>query len=235
MNDDSFRLIETMRADGDRGVALLDRHLARLRASCEFFGIGYDAEEIAAVIARQCAQLSPDSSHRLRLTVDVRGRPEIAAAPVGDDTADLRLALFSSSQVDPADTFLYHKTSRRELYDREWAVARERGVYEVLYLNTRAEVAEGSRTNIFVDTGGMLATPPVECGLLPGVYRSFLLDTSPSSVERRLTAEDLSEADAIYVCNAVTGLVQVRLIDSRTSITQLDAANDGHHSHDSRD
>lgn len=222
VTEGEFRLIETMRADG-HVIALLDRHLARLQASCTHFGFRFDPEAIRVLICGLCETLASDRSHRLRLTVNRSGRIQVTIAPIdSDDRPETPRVAFSLSRVDPGDVFLYHKTTRRELYDSEWLEAQTRGVYEVLYLNTRDEVAEGSRTNIFVEIDGELATPPVSCGLLPGIYRSHVLESRPSCVERILSLQDLTQADAIYLCNAVTGLVQVRLIDSRAAITESD-------------
>ena len=82
----------------------------------------------------------------------------------------------STSRVDSADLFLFHKTTRRELYDREWQHYSERlGTDEVIYLNERGELAEGSRTTIFIERDGELLTPPLSAGLLPGTLRAELM------------------------------------------------------------
>jgi len=79
----------------------------------------------------------------------------------------------------------------------------------VLFLNQRGEVTEGAISNIFVEKGGRWFTPPVECGLLAGVYRRHLLETRPGVEERVLYLEDLRQADTIYLANAVRGLRRV--------------------------
>jgi para-aminobenzoate synthetase/4-amino-4-deoxychorismate lyase len=56
-------------------------------------------------------------------------------------------------------------------------------------------------------------TPPVECGLLPGVYRRHLLETRPDIEERVLFLDDLRHADAIYLANAVRELRRVNLVE----------------------
>jgi para-aminobenzoate synthetase/4-amino-4-deoxychorismate lyase len=118
----------------------------------------------------------------------------------------------SSTRLDSADAFLFHKTTRRELYDREWQhYAETMGADAVFYLNERGELAEGSRTNIFVERDGVLATPQLTSGLLPGVLRSELLATG-KAVERVLTLEDLKSADAVYLGNSVRGLVPAQMI-----------------------
>ena len=102
----------------------------------------------------------------------------------------------SDTRLDSADPFLFHKTTRRELYDREWQhYSDTMGADEVIYLNERGELAEGSRTNIFIERDGVLVTPPLTSGLLPGVLRSELIATG-KAVEQMLTLDDLEAADA---------------------------------------
>ena len=80
----------------------------------------------------------------------------------------------------------------------------------MLFVNEKGEVTEGSYTNIFLQKDGKLVTPPVSCGLLPGVYRDHLLREYPGLVEEALfTRLDVEQADALYVGNSVRGLVKV--------------------------
>ncbi len=81
----------------------------------------------------------------------------------------------------------------------------------MLFLNLRGEVTEGAISNIFIEKEGRLLTPPIECGLLAGVYRRLLLATRPNVEERVLSMDDLRRADAIYLTNAVRGLRQVEI------------------------
>jgi para-aminobenzoate synthetase/4-amino-4-deoxychorismate lyase len=81
----------------------------------------------------------------------------------------------------------------------------------VIYLNERGEIAEGSRTNIFVERREVLATPRLASGLLPGVLRAELI-AAGKAVERVLTLEDLKSADAVFLGNSVRGLVPAQLI-----------------------
>ena len=108
---------------------------------------------------------------------------------------------------------LFHKTTLRRLYDDERLEQVEgKGFYEVLFANEKGEVTEGSYTNIFIEKNGRLLTPPVSCGLLPGVLRKYLLRNHPGLVrEKILTREDIQQAKRVYVGNSVRGLVQVTL------------------------
>jgi para-aminobenzoate synthetase/4-amino-4-deoxychorismate lyase len=113
--------------------------------------------------------------------------------------------------MSSSDGFLQHKTTRREIYDRMFRQARERGLDDVIFMNERGEITEGAISNVFVETGSRLYTPPVRCGLLPGVYRRHMLESS-TAAERVLRLADLQAAEAIYICNAVRGLRRVELV-----------------------
>lgn len=201
---DGLRLIETMRFDGVR-VPLLDRHLRRLERSAAYFGIPVATDRIRRRIEARIRQHDIHTVRRMRLTVDRWGRLDLTTQPL-DDGADApwRLVL-ADERVDPANRFLYHKTSRRGVYERAAAQAEAAGADEAVLLNEDGEVTEGARSNVFVRVDGRFWTPPVACGLLAGVYREHVLDTVEEAGERVLTLEDLQRADGIFCCNGVRG------------------------------
>ena len=108
---------------------------------------------------------------------------------------------------------LFHKTTQRQLYNRAFEQAVRDGFDDALFLNLNGEVTEGAISNVFAVKGGRWITPPVECGLLAGVYRRHFLETRPEIEERVLSLDDLRHADAIYLCNAVRGLRRVILAE----------------------
>jgi para-aminobenzoate synthetase/4-amino-4-deoxychorismate lyase len=82
--------------------------------------------------------------------------------------------------------------------------------FDVLHTNERGELTEGARTNLFVKINGTLYTPPVACGLLPGVLRQRML-ASKKCQEKVLYPRDLKKAEAVYCGNSVRGMVRVRM------------------------
>jgi para-aminobenzoate synthetase/4-amino-4-deoxychorismate lyase len=146
---------------------------------------------------------------RVRLLLAEDGKVSVTVAQQPAQAPDMVMRfVISDTRLDSTNAFLFHKTTRRELYDREWQhYADTVKSDEVLYLNERGELAEGSRTNVFIERGGELLTPSLSSGLLPGVLRSELLRTGKAK-EAVLTLEDVSRADAVYVGNSVRGLVK---------------------------
>ena len=106
---------------------------------------------------------------------------------------------------------LYHKTTHRPIYAEAFKAAVDAGFDDVLFMNHDGEMTEGAISNLFVEKDGRWLTPPVECGLLEGVYRRYLLETLVGVEERVLHGEDLRGADQVYLTNAVRGLRRVTI------------------------
>ena len=196
-------LIETMLWDRADGYYLLDRHLDRLAASAAYFALPYDRAAIAALLD---SQSFPEARMRVRLTLDASG-PAVTSVPLPPNPDVFRFAI-APEKLDSQSLWLRHKTTNRAFYDtpRQRAHA-EQGVDEVLFLNERGELTEGSITNLFVERGGILLTPPLSSGLLPGTLRAELI-ASGKAEERVLTLADLEGAEAIWLGNSVRGLIR---------------------------
>jgi para-aminobenzoate synthetase/4-amino-4-deoxychorismate lyase len=203
-----FALVESLRWEPETGYSRLDRHRARIAASAGYFGIPFDAARFDAVLAAAATDLPVPSKVRLLLAPD--GVCTASARPIAPTPAPLRVAL-ADAPVDPADVFLFHKTTRREVYDRADA-AKPDGVDTVVLWNTRCEVTEAVNFNVIAEIDGRRVTPPVDCGLLAGTLRAELLE-SGAIVKRRITVEALRAASRLWLINSVRGEVEATLVD----------------------
>lgn len=203
-----FQLIESLRWDGQ--YRFLREHLERLKSSAEYFDFPFHEPDVASKLEENESRLQPGEAYKVRLLLDsvgqilldnVRLEPEPPAATV----------ILSPVRMSSRDRFLYHKTTCRDVYEQQQAEARRQGHADVLFMNEKGELTEAANNNIFMEIGGKLFTPPVECGLLPGIYRQHLLATDPRASERVLTPDDLKASDAVYLCNSVRGLRKVTL------------------------
>jgi para-aminobenzoate synthetase/4-amino-4-deoxychorismate lyase len=198
-----FDLIETMRFDPLGGIALLERHLERLKASAEALDFAFDRH--AARNELQAATFRIYQPRRVRLLLSRTGRMAIEITrlhPTPDDPVAVALAPLP---VDPSDFRLRHKTSDRAFYGDARKAA---GAFEVALIDPQGFVTEGSFTNIFVKGDGVLLTPPLSRGLLAGVLRGELIDRGMAR-EADLRADDL--AGGFYIGNASRGLLEARL------------------------
>jgi para-aminobenzoate synthetase/4-amino-4-deoxychorismate lyase len=215
-----FFLIETMLWEG--GYPLLEVHLDRLEDSAAYFDFACDRAAVRAALEdharpfadRKFANAGPPSPRKVRLHFDAEANVQIGSEvlPTPGDPNRIGRVRIAAERTDPADRMLYHKTTHRRLYNRAFEQAVRDGFDDVLFLNLRGGVTEGAISNVFAVKDGRWFTPPIECGLLAGVYRRHLLETRPEIEERVLSLEDLRSADAIYLCNAVRGLRRVEVI-----------------------
>lgn len=193
----AFDLIETMAFDPVEGIALLERHLARMRASAAAFGIPFDRHAIRNEL--QAATFRLRHRARLRLLLSPSGRIAIGTAPMPPVEAGAVRVGLARRSVAPRDVRLGHKTSDR----RPWP--RLPGMWETVYVDADGYLTEGSFTSIFVPgDDGVLRTPPLSRGILPGVLRAELIE-SGRAVEADLVPGDLD--DGFFVGNALRGLV----------------------------
>lgn len=206
--DPGFELIETLRLEHGN-YPLLALHLQRLQSSARDLGFACDLPEITAALTAR-ASFGGAGLNRVRLTLAHNGQYAISLAPLIDEPGPWSVVL-ADERLDDKDYLLRHKTSARSRYQRALAaLAGDPGVFDAIFLNARGEVCEGARSNVFIERDGVLLTPPLDCGLLPGVMRRHLLETG-RAVEAVLGADDLRGAPAIYLANALRGLVPVTL------------------------
>ena len=209
-----FQLLETLLYVPDAGYTLLDEHVRRMERSARFFGFPITAEMARHKLAQEIPAFEK-GMQRVRLLGNKDGGLHIEAFPIelSSSPVSLRLTL-SPHHVSSADIFLRHKTTHRDLYNREFARISKEGFEEVLFLNERNEVCEGAISNIFVKQPGQpqLLTPPVTCGLLPGTLRATLLQNGKAT-EQLLTLENLHKAEQVFMGNSVRGLQPCKALE----------------------
>jgi len=218
-----FELLTTMLWQPGAGYWCLDRHLARMERSAVELCFSWPEAEIRHELERQAAAFA---GHCMRVRLTLAKDGAIAVAAVACEAPELlRLPVrpeqpgpglpeidFSGHVIDGDSPWLRHKTTSRDLYDREFRAGREVGLFDLLFVNRRGEVTEGCISNVVVYGDGRYRTPPLASGLLPGVMREQLLqDRERPVVEAVLTPADVVDAEAVYLCNALRGLVRVVL------------------------
>lgn len=201
-------LIETLRWESGIGFVRLERHLARLTHSATALGLPA-AEKAEAALAQACAGSKIPLRVRLELFADGRIEIQTAAFTPLAPNAKWRLAI-AETRLASTDLLLRHKTSRRALYAAARAEFPASEADEVILLNERGDLCEGTITTLFLDDGsGRLKTPPLADGLLAGVLRAELLENG-KAVEAVLRPDDLSKGE-IFVGNSLRGLIRAGL------------------------
>ena len=210
-----LKLIETLGWTGQT-FPRLALHMARLSASAA--RLGWPCDPMAATSALR--QTAPAGPARMRLTLDATGALAVQATPMpppipsppppGESEPPSamqpgwRVGL-AADRLRSADPWLTLKTTHRPAYDTARA-ALPPGLDEVIFQNERGEVCDGTITTVFFDRGQGLRTPPLTCGLLPGVLRAEL--ACPQEI---LLAQDLPQV-RLWVGNSLRGLIPARFI-----------------------
>jgi para-aminobenzoate synthetase/4-amino-4-deoxychorismate lyase len=184
----------------------LHEHLERMAASAVLLGLSFDR----TAAQRELAELAGGTSESLvvRLELDLQGKLRLTTRPIPERVSAPVTLMVSPFRTDPHDPLLAHKTTARHLYDSERERAQAIGCQEALFLNSLGHITEGAITNLFARFGESWVTPPVEDGLLPGVWRADFLRRK-SAEERSLGLDELLLADEIVVGNSVRGEMRV--------------------------
>ena len=195
----AFELLETLLWE-DGAYFLLELHLERLQQSAAYFGYACDIEQVRDALAQYAVKAVGETRARVRLLISRDGSLRLEHVALQETKPVLRVAL-AAAPVDSRDIFLYHKTTRREVYERRRAA--HPGCEEVVLQNERGELTEGTFTNIVLQDSVGCWTPPRGCGLLGGVFREQLL-RADALRERVLRPEDLQAPGArLWLINSV--------------------------------
>jgi para-aminobenzoate synthetase/4-amino-4-deoxychorismate lyase len=208
LKDHSFSLIESMRCEAGRCL-LLPLHLERLQASANYFGFRFPRTELSEAIESAVRESSDQGASKLRLELRRDGSWTLSELGVLEEEPDLPRAMLWPEPVQSGDRFLRHKTTRRALYNHAAQVSRERGYVDAIFQNERGVVTEGAISNIVVKQGDCWLTPPVDAGVLPGVYRTSLLKRMPEIQVVEFSVQQLLGADEVWLTNAVRGMRRV--------------------------
>ena len=204
MPGDEVGLLETILWKPGSGFFLGDEHIRRLASSALYFSYPCDIAEVREALDAS-ARHFPSHAIIVRLVLRPTGELMIETRALSDLPSPYRLVL-ARGPVDRTNRMLYHKIADRRLY--ESLLNAGPGYDDVILWNDRGEVTESTIANIIVEMEGMMVTPPVSSGLLPGVYRDHLLETGKVE-EQVVTVSDLGKCSRILLANSVRGLWQV--------------------------
>lgn len=202
--NDTFRLVETLRFDG-LTFPLLERHLRRMRRSADHFDLPFDAARLRQRLDAAIHDCGIDDVRKVRVTLGRDGTFNTSVESIDGERTQPRRLLIAGESVNSDNEMLRHRTTQRPVHARAQREAVAAGADGALLTNEHGNVTEGTEGNLFVQRGEQYVTPPLACGVLPGVFRDRLLDTQSMMAEDVLSVDDLRQADALFCCNAVHG------------------------------
>src|SRR4029079_11594553 len=127
----------------------------------------------------------------------------------------------SAVRRDPENPLVTLKTTSRADYVYARLEARRAGADDAVFLTIDGHLSEGTTANIFLIRRGELATPSLDCAILPGTPRSWLLTWGRRAglrpVEGRLRPTDLATADEAFLSSSVAGILPVTRVRPRAN------------------
>ncbi len=199
-----------MRWEPMSGILREALHLERLAHSAKTLGFSCDMETVRRRLEEETGG---DEPLKVRLTLAPDGEVATSAVPYRPLPPQTvwRLAI-ASTRLRHDDPLLRHKTTRRQAYIAAREEFSPAEIDEVVLLNDRDEVCEGSITSLFLDVGASAClTPALECGLLAGVLRRELLQNGVVK-EGVVSVETLKNARNILVGNSLRGMIRAALV-----------------------
>ena len=235
-------VFETLRARAGR-PAELDAHVDRLRHSAAGLGIPLPADaerRIPAAIdelLRAEGLAGPEGDAAIRVTVSrgpYMGRgilpphdpePTIAiqawrVIPPTAESLEAGVHLATSTiRRDPASPLAALKTTSRADFVHARLAARAAGADDALFVTIDGHLSEATSANVFIIRGQGIATPSLDCAILPGTTRTWLLSWAArvglEPAEGHLAPGDLASADEAFLSSSVAGVLAITRFDGR--------------------
>ncbi|EMO40478.1 aminodeoxychorismate synthase, component I [Leptospira noguchii serovar Autumnalis str. ZUN142] len=183
-------------------------HLQRIKNSAKKFGFPFSEQEWISCLKKVSTNCPSFGSYRVKISLNSFGKFTYEFQ-ILENFQKKGTLVVCNVLVDSSSEFRKHKTNLREIYDREGKRSREAGHLDILFLNEKKEITEGSISNIFVKIGDSYFTPPTSSGLLPGIFRNRLLKRK-GFYEKTLSLEDLFRSDSVFLCNSLRGILRVK-------------------------
>lgn len=222
-------IFETLRSYGGNSP-LLDEHLFRARKSCKFLGIKFPS---LALLKRRLEDLL--SKNKLRdayIKFIFWKENKRSHFLIMVRKFDLYLPwmykrgmriIISPYRRDEENPLSRMKTLNYLLNLLSYREARRKNAHEALLLNTRGEVCECSRSNIFIVKDKKVFTPPLESGCLDGIVRRKIIELLKSCgiyvKEKPLSLKEVFASEEVFLTNSLMEVMPVRVLEGKKFTT----------------
>ncbi len=204
-----FQLIESLLHTPGEGYFLFEAHISRGMNSCRYFGFKI-VESSLIQFLMTLKETLPDYPVKVRCVMHKNGHIESSITPVIPAEEPIPVTI-ARSPIHSSNIFLYHKTTRRQIYEE--ALKSSSGGTDVIFWNENGYLTEATSANIVILKNGRYLTPDVSCGLLAGTFRYHLLKEKIIE-EARLKISDLFDCEKVFRINSVRRWQQCVVVDS---------------------
>ena len=208
-----FELLETLGLQEGHYLNL-GSHLARMAQAAQHFNYAWQQDCVAAALQTLSAEHAT-GAWRVRLLLNVRGRALAQAFALPATPVRVRLRLADRPLQEAHGEFVRFKTTHRPHYDAFAPL--EADVFDTVLWNAQREITECTRGNIALQLRGQWVTPPLRCGLLPGVGRALALQTG-RVIEAVVSLDDLPAVTGLAFLNSLRGWVDAHWADQHNTL-----------------
>ena len=205
-----FELLETLGLQ-DGQLQNLSAHLARLAQAAQHFGYPWQPDSVEAVL-KTLTTSHTTGAWRVRLLLDAQGHAHAQAFALSATPECMRLQLADRPLDEAHSEFVRFKTTHRPHYDA--FTPTDVRVFDTVLWNAQHEITECTRGNIALQVGGQWVTPPLRCGLLPGIGRALALQEG-RLVESVVHLNDLPTVTGIAFLNSLRGWVDADWVSAQ--------------------
>lgn len=229
-------LFETMRSYA--GVVFkINEHLARLFAASKIIklNIPYNKKDLKDAVYKSI-EVNRLKSAYVRLTV-TRGEERLG---INSGHPSLPNIIIVTSGFEGYENWMYKRGLSAkivEIRQNEYSPvsrikslnflnyilarsnARAEGYDEAILANTAGYISEGATSNVFLVKRGIITTPSLNSGIIPGITRGVILQIAKKVrlkiMEKFVTSSELSNADELFLTNSMAEILPVTSIGSR--------------------
>lgn len=216
-------IFETIRVFNGK-ANLLKHHIERLNKSLTFFNFNpVDYEHIERIV-NNLIELNNLHSARIRITISKDLLHKADNILIDIEEYRRTFPEFAKIMVYPGklihgDLIRMHKTTNYLHNDFAYEEAKASNYDEAIFIDEYNHLIEGTRTNIFIIKSGSVYTPTLNCGVLPGITRKFIIQSSKeldiSIEEKVITLEELLQSDEVFLTNSINGVIKVKQVNDR--------------------
>lgn len=213
-----FEILETLALEAGQ-PRHADAHLARMAQAAAHFAYPWDAAQ-AGQCLQALARQHPQGLWRVRLLLDAAGKFSAQAYAMEPSASPVRLQLADRALEEAHGEFVRFKTTRRAHYDAFTPMQPD--VFDTVLYNAEGEITECTRGNVAMLIEGRWVTPPLACGLLPGVGRALALQEGRLS-EAVVRLEDLPRVQGWAFVNSLRGWIKAEIVGSDLPVLDAQA------------
>lgn len=188
----------------------LSAHLRRLMKALDFLRISYTEKALRQPVF---AYIRTHNCQHTALKLLVTPKNILVTARPNPYTPQRYekgfVAQFSPVRRNETSLLTFHKTLNYGDCIMEKRRALARGFDEFIFCNMKGQITEGTTSNIFFARKQTLYTPPVTCGLLAGIIRSYICQNYDVQ-EKIIYPSDVLDYDECFITNSLVGIMPIR-------------------------